>query len=229
LNLENLVADAKTRVDFADSDSEDEQMDVDIPMQNTAHGRHPQVAGSKQPSKPTKSPMSPPLLSSGVVGSSTTLRGGGLQLYSSSDNSPVQNRPQGMILPPVDDSSPTDLRPADPSPTSESNQAPSLVDDDEEFEPHSPSSSSVSDEHDMGEIDFDIQGDEDDTRGVLHGPDFQPSCAQAAAQSTHARRPSAIRRQVVDREEKHVSFVSPSPARELPHSRLPGDRRKNKD
>ncbi|ETI22351.1 hypothetical protein G647_06425 [Cladophialophora carrionii CBS 160.54] len=226
LDLQGLVSDAKTKVDLPESDSEDDDMDIDVPMQNTAQGRHPQVAGSKQPAKPTKSPLSSPLLSSSMLRSTTNLRGGGVQPFVGANGATTQSRPRGMTLP-MSDRSPTDLRPSDPSPTSESNQAPSLVDDDEEFEPHSPSSSSISDEHDMGEIDFEVQGDDDDARSVLHGPDFQPTCTQAARPS-HARRPSAIRRHGEDREEKHVSFVSPSPARETPHPRVSGDRRKRK-
>jgi ADA HAT complex component 1 len=227
LDLQELVSDAKTKVELPESDSEEDDMDVDVPMQNTAQGRHPQVAGSKQPAKATKSPMSSPLLSSSMLRSTANLRGGGTQHFVGANGAPPQPRLRGMTLP-MNGSTPTDLRPSDPSPTSESNQAPSLVDDDEEFEPHSPSSSSISDEHDIGEIDFEVQSDDDENaRSVLRGPEFQPTCAQAA-RPTHARRPSAIRRHGEDREEKHVSFVSPSPSRETPHPRASGDRRKRK-
>ncbi|KAJ9607862.1 hypothetical protein H2200_007941 [Cladophialophora chaetospira] len=226
LDLQNLVAEAKTKVDLSESESEDDETDLDIPMQNTAHGRHPQVAGSKQPSKPNKSPSSSPLLSSIMPRSTSNLRGGGAPRSEEAPNSVSQHRPYAMTLP-ITNSPATHLRPSDPSPTSESNQAPSLVDDDEEFEPHSPSSSSVSDEHDLGEIDFEVRDDDDDARSVLHGPDFQPNCAQPA-RPTHARRPSAIRRQGEDKEEKHVSFVSPSPARDMPHSRTSAERKKRK-
>jgi ADA HAT complex component 1 len=224
LDLEILVTDAKTKVELSESESEDDEMDVDIPMQHTAHGRHPQVAGSKQPPKPTKSPMSSPSLSSGTLRTSASLRGGGV--IEDATDSRAQQRLHGMTLP-ISNHPATDLRPSDPSPTSETNQAPSLVDDDE-FEPHSPSSSSVSDEHeDLGEIDFVVQGDEDDARSVLRGPDFQPNCAQSTGPAP-GRRPSAIRRHGEDREAKHVSFVSPSPARELPQARTGGDRKKRK-
>ena len=227
LDLQELVSDAKTKIDLPESESEDDdEMDVDVPMHHTAQGRHPQVAGSRQPPKPTKSPMSSPLLSSSMLRTTTNLRGGGCQQYDSHAETSSLHRPRQMALP-TSDNAPTDLRPPNPSPTSESNQAPSLVDDDEEFEPHSPSSSSVSDDRDIGEVDFEIQGDEDDAASVLRGPDFQPNCAQAA-RPTHTRRPSAIRRHGEDREEKHVSFVSPSPAREMPQTRLGGDRKRRK-
>ncbi|KAI1616631.1 ADA HAT complex component 1 [Exophiala viscosa] len=227
LDLQEMVADAKTKVELPDSDSEDDDMDVDVPMQDTAKGRHPQVAGTKQPSKSSKSPMSSPILSSHTLRSSAIPRRG-LPQYDGADDTPIHDRPRGMTLP-MTQPTVTDLQPSDPSPTSESNQAPSLVDDDEEYEAHSPTSSSVSDEHDVGEVEFEVQGDEDDARSiVLRGPEFQPSCAQATRPSTHVRRPSAIRRQGEDREEKHVSFVSPSPAREMQTSRQGGDRKKRK-
>ncbi|KIW67254.1 hypothetical protein PV04_06519 [Phialophora macrospora] len=227
LDLQELVSDAKTKVELPESDSEEDDMDIDVPMQSTAQGRHPQVAGSKQPAKATKSPMSSPLLSSSMLRSTANLRGGGTQHFGDANGASPQPRLRGMTLP-MNGSAPTDLRPSDPSPTSESNQAPSLVDDDEEFEPHSPSSSSISDEHDIGEIDFEVQSDDDDgARSALRGPEFQPTCAQAA-RPTHARKPSAIRRHGEDREEKHVTFVSPSPSRETPHPRVAGDRRKRK-
>jgi ADA HAT complex component 1 len=107
----------------------------------------------------------------------------------------------------------------EPSPTNESNQAPSLVDDDEDYDPHSPSlSSSVSDDGDDAEPDFEVQDDEPS------GPSTRPASAADAEYTGTAKerpfppqrgRPSAIRRSIGDREEKHVSFVSPSPAREV--------------
>jgi len=227
LDLQEMVSDATKRVEMPESDSEEDEMEIDVPMQNTAQGRHPQVAGTKQPPKPTKSPMSSPLLSTGVLRSPTNLRGGALQQYDGANDAFVQHRPRGMTLP-ITQTSVTPLQPSDPSPTSESNQAPSLVDDDEEYEAHSPTSSSVSDEHDVGEIEFEVQGDDDDARSVLRGPDFQPNCAQPTRPPTHVRRPSAIRRQGEDREEKHVSFVSPSPARDMPKTRQGGDRKRRK-
>lgn len=227
LDLQELVSDAKTKVELPDSDSEDDDLDIDTPPREAPHGRHPQVAGTKQLAKPAKSPMSSPVLSSSMLRSTSNLRGGTLPQYDGSSDTAIQHRPRGMTLP-ISGNSPTILRPSDPSPTSESNQAPSLVDDDEEFEPHSPSSSSISDDHDMGEVDFEVQGDEDDARSVLRGPDFQPNCTQVTTRPTHARRPSAIRRHGEDREEKHVSFVSPSPAREVAQGRVGGERNKRK-
>lgn len=228
LDLQEMVTDAKKKIEIPELDLEDDESDLDIPMQTTAQGRHPQVAGTKQPSKSTKSPMSSPLLSTNMRGSAANSCRNGLAQYDGAGDHPVQQRPRGMTLP-INQTSMAEMQPSDPSPTSESNQAPSLVDDDEEYEAHSPTSSSVSDDHDVGEVDFEVRGDEDeDTRSALHAPDFQPSCTQPARPSTHVRRPSAIRRRGEDREEKHVSFVSPSPARDLPTPRQGGDRKRRK-
>ncbi|EXJ85014.1 hypothetical protein A1O3_05689 [Capronia epimyces CBS 606.96] len=228
LDLQEMVTDAKKKVEMPDSDSEDDEMDLDIPVQSTAQGRHPQVAGTKQPSKSAKSPMSSPLLRTSMSVSTATAHGGRMPQIDGSSENLVLHRPRGMTLP-INETSMTEMQPSDPSPTSESNQAPSLVDDDEEYEAHSPTSSSVSDEHDVGEVDFEVQGDDDDdARNVLRGPDFQPSCTQPARPPAHVRRPSAIRRRGEDREEKHVSFVSPSPARDVPTPRQGGERKKKK-
>ncbi|KAJ9638703.1 hypothetical protein H2204_004179 [Knufia peltigerae] len=230
IDLDILVTEAKTKVELPEIESDDEEeMDVDVPVQAAGQGRHPQVAMSKQPPKPTKSPMSSPLLSTSMT-RSPNVRAGAIPQYDGAADDFIQHRPRGIHLPMTHSAGP-DLQPSDPSPTSESNQAPSLVDDDEEYEPHSPTSSSVSDEHDDGEVVFEVQGDDDDARTVLHAPEFQssqPSCAQHARPATHVRRPSAIRRHGEEREEKHVSFVSPSPARDMPMGRQSADRKKRK-
>ncbi|KIX04637.1 uncharacterized protein Z518_05507 [Rhinocladiella mackenziei CBS 650.93] len=231
LDLQEMVSDAKTKVEMPESESEDDEMDlVDVPVPNAIQGRHPQVAGTKPPRKPAKSPASSPLLSSNMLSTPAASRApaAGLQQHGGASESFAPQRPRGMTLP-MSQPSAIQLQPSDPSPTSESNQAPSLVDDDEEYEPHSPTSSSVSDdEHDVGEVQFEVQGDDDDARSVLRGPEFQPNCAQPARPTPHVRRPSAIRRQGEDREEKHVSFVSPSPARDMPAARQSGDRKRRK-
>lgn len=226
LDLLDLVSDAKTKPEVSESDSEDDDMQVDIPMQDTAQGRHPQVAGSKQLRKPAKSPMASPVLSTSMMSRPAARpRAGDFQHYDGVNESFTPHRPRHMALPPSHET-PLPLPPSDPSPISESNQAPSLVDDDEEYEAHSPASTSNSDDHDIGEVEFEVQGDDDDARSVLPAPEFQASCAPT--RPTHVRRPSAIRRQGEEREEKHVSFVSPSPARELGMPRQIGERKKRK-
>ncbi|KEF56204.1 uncharacterized protein A1O9_07785 [Exophiala aquamarina CBS 119918] len=223
LDLQDIVSDAKTRIQLPESDSEDEDTEVDTPIQPTGQGRHPQVAGSKQLQKPAKSPMASPLLSTSMNRSAPRPRAGDFQHYDGVNEAFTPHRPRSMALP-ITHGTPTQLTPSDPSPTSESNQAPSLVDDDEEYEAHSPASSAASD--DIGEVEFEVQGDDDDARSVLPAPEFQASCAPT--RPTHVRRPSAIRRQGEEREEKHVSFLSPSPARELGVPRQLGERKKRR-
>ena len=227
IDLQEMVSTAKEKVEIPEPESEDDGSEEEIMVQETAPGRHPQVAGSKQLHKPAKSPMSSPALSHSIMRSTPTLRGGGIHPGDVTQHSPPQQRLSNIPIP-TPESLPIES-PADPSPISESNQAPSLVDDDEEYEPHSPDSSSVCDEHDVEEVEFEVQDDEDDedTRSVRPPPEFQTSCATARPHS-HTRRPSAIRRQGEDREEKHVSFVSPSPARELAIPRQGGDRKRRR-
>ncbi|ETN46322.1 uncharacterized protein HMPREF1541_00506 [Cyphellophora europaea CBS 101466] len=102
----------------------------------------------------------------------------------------------------------------EPSPTTDSNQAPSLIDDDEEYEAHSPASTPPSELADE-DVHIRVQ-DEDDVHQVeLSRPEFQASCAQSQDPvSSPARRPSAFRRETENREEKHVSFDGASPAPE---------------
>jgi len=237
LNLQDIVSDAKTKIELPESDVDDDDTTdqehssstSSPPAPHALPGRHPHVAGSKLPARPTASPVSSPLINSSRIRSPpANLRGGGVHQYHR--DSTGYDRHHSFDMASVDGDRP--LPPlVDPSPTSESNQAPSLVDDDEEYEPHSPTSSSGSEASDEGEIDFEVRDDDDDTRPPLPArPEFQPNCAQTAARETspHVRRPSAIRRQGETREEKHVSFVSPSPAREMSAPRPAGDKKGRK-
>ena len=205
LDLQDIVTDAKLKIELSESDDEslDEESESPTPPE---HGQHPHVAGTRGISKPAKSPHASPLLQSRLPVMSTasqqahfpsSMRGG------DGDNQSFAF-PHGQL--------------AEPSPTNESNQAPSLIDDDEEMEAPSPSSSSASEQGEEGEVDFHVQ-DEDDTQQVaLTRSDFQPSCAQRnapIASTPRTRRPSALRRHADSHEEKHVSFASPSPAREI--------------
>ena len=116
---------------------------------------------------------------------------------------------------------PHEVSRVEPSPTNESNQAPSLIDDDDdEFEAHS-TASSATDENESGDVDFEIE-DDDSGPSTRQQPatssDFaatpcQPQpISEAPAQS---RMPTTARRPTLTQEERHVSFASPSPAREL--------------
>lgn len=104
--------------------------------------------------------------------------------------------------------------PIEPSPTTDSNQAPSLIDDDEEFEAHSPASTPPSELADE-DVHIRVQDDDEARLDELARPDYQPSCASPQEQvTTPARRPSAFRKETDTREEKHVSFDNANPSEE---------------
>lgn len=204
LNLQDLVTEVKTNVEPIESEHEDDEMDIDSPVPSNT-GRHPQVAGSKQPAKSTSSKHQPSTLQSRKRFDQET---------ASKSHQATQQQPQLTMH--VDGALTQFMHPLIPSPTNESTQAPSLVDDDEEFDPQSPVSS---DEIDEAEIDFDVQDDEHPgDRSVLRGGDLPSpptSCTPAPPSRTHTRRPSANKRTFESRVgDKNVSFASPSPCPE---------------
>lgn len=188
INVQDLVTDAKEPLQTeSDDDMEIEDGAGPPGLAESLDGEHARIAGSKQPSSTNQG---------GKTSSFGQLRGGAMLSSMQTD-----------LL--SDDS--LEL---EPSPTNESNQAPSLMDDDEDddYEGHSPASSSESDED--SEVNFHIE-DED-----MAGPstNLSPLYSDSGKQQIGnvERRPSAFRRQFSNsREEKHVSFVSPSPAREM--------------
>jgi ADA HAT complex component 1 len=228
LDLEKLVSDAKTPVTVEDSAS-DESGDEGAVTPEAApfRGRHPQVAGTKQPAR---SAMSPPPMdrSSSMKGAKRDQKLQSLEhLATPSSSSPLL--PRHLASTSYD---PQECDSLEPSPTNESNQAPSLVDDDEDYDPHSPSlSSSVSDDGDDAEPEFEIQDDEPSgpsTRTASASDTEYTGTAKERPFHPQRGRPSAIRRSIGDREEKHVSFVSPSPVREMLASSGKGNDKKRK-
>ena len=228
LDLEKLVSDAKTKVIIEDSGSEDSGDEEAVtPESAPFRGRHPQIAGTKQPARSTGSPL-PTDRSSGMKGAKRDQKLQSLDyLATPSNSSPLP--PRSIASTSYDSHECDNL---EPSPTNESNQAPSLVDDDEDYDPHSPSlSSAVSEDGDDAEPDFEIQDDEPS------GPSTRTASATDTEYAGTAKerpfppqrgRPSAIRRSIGGREEKHVSFVSPSPVREMLASSGKGNEKKRK-
>ena len=227
LDLEKLVSDAKTPVTLEDSASDDSGDDeAATPEAAPFRGRHPQVAGTKQPVRSTISPLPMDRRSSMTGGKRDPKLPNLEHLVTPSSSLPP---PRHLTSTSYD---PQEFAGLEPSPTNESTQAPSLVDDDEDYDPHSPSlSSSVSDDGDDAEPEFEIQDDEPS------GPSTRPASATDTEYTGTAKerpfsprrgRPSAIRRSIGDREEKHVSFVSPSPAREILASPEKGHDKKRK-
>jgi ADA HAT complex component 1 len=193
INVQELVTDAKSKTPLLEADDSASDMDIDTPTSGPFRGEHQQVAGNKQSATTMQSRVG------GKTSSFGQLRG-------------------GVVLPSMRTellaraSSELDL---EPSPTNESNQAPSLVDDDEddEYEGHSPTSSSESDGDGDSEVDFHIE--DEDMAGPPSLSPLYPDSGKPQMKSLE-RPPSAFRRSFSNsREEKHVSFVSPSPARDL--------------
>ena len=231
LDLQSLVADMKTSIPLNEaSESEGEgEDDEDAHMPDAPPlGRHPHRSGSMQPARS---------ITSGQRDASSSCRKGlknprMLQRSTGQPLLPPAHVPAKSITPfPYVPPSHGDS--LEPSPTNDSNQAPSLVDDDgdEEYEAHSPSySASGSVDTENRDLDFAVEdGDES-------GPSTQNRSSEAEYSGTpkdHAapappRRASAFRRSISGREEKHVSFVSPSPGREAEPSKRGGERKRKR-
>ena len=192
INVQDLVTDAKSKAPVWETDDSATEMDIDTPTTELYDGQHPHVAGSKQPAGPRQPRKG------GKTSSFGQLRGGAM--LPSMHTALLSHESSELEL--------------EPSPTNESNQAPSLVDDDEddEYEGHSPTSSSDIGEDDS-EVDFHIEDDDVATSANLSP--LYPDSGKSQVASIE-RRPSAFRRRFNNsREEKHVSFVSPSPARDM--------------
>ena len=207
LDLQNIVTDAKIKTELPESDDEDIDDEASIAPLPEPDGRHHPVAGTRGLSKPSKAPHTSALLQSRIP------------ITSSAHGQPSQGHEPARAFPePTSNTQLPLVQSNEPSPTNESNQEPSLIDDDEEFEAHSPSSSSGSEHGEEVDVDFHVQDEDDGQQVALARSEFQPTCAQATAREAptpRVHRPSALRSQTESREEKHVSFVSPSPAREV--------------
>ncbi|RMZ85721.1 hypothetical protein DV737_g512, partial [Chaetothyriales sp. CBS 132003] len=194
-DLQDMVDEAKVKVELPEpTDAQMEEIDGE-PFAYESTVSHPLVAGTRGITKPIKSPLTSPVLHSRVTVSSNI----GIETMGISS--------VGITNASVD---------PEPSPSTESNQAPSLIDDDEEYEVHSPASSSASDMADDGEVDFTVREDDDFHGHVdLAKPEPQSSCAQApvpqSPRPARVRRPSALRSPESKNEAKHVTFVSENP------------------
>ena len=229
LDLESLVTEMKTSVpvgDYSESESENEGGPTvpDAPLP----GRHPHVSVAMQPALC--------LGSSGEASAPSRCRKG-LKPRPKLD-SPAGESPIAPVSASAGTTSPSRYMPAiqcdtqEPSPTNDSNQAPSLVDDDgdDEYEIHSPSySGSGSVDTESRELDFVIEvGDESGTSTQNRSTESDYSSTPKPQTATApAGRASAFRRSISGREEKHVSFVNPDPGRQAEPSNK-GDSRKRR-
>jgi ADA HAT complex component 1 len=229
LDLQRFVTAMTAAIPKDDSSESEGEDDEDVAMLEAPPlGRHPHVTPSMQPARSTMSEQSET--------TSNSRKG--------PNNMRVLQRPGDQFsLPPVqvraESISPSALVPDLPgndvevSPTNEANQAPSLVDDDgdDDYEAQSPSYSvSGSVDTENPDLDFEVEdGDES-------GPSRRNRSSESEYSGTpkhHAapvpqRRASAFRRSISGREEKHVSFVSPSPAPEEEQCKKGGERKRKR-
>lgn len=202
LDLQNLLHDLRTPVpddEIIESESEDEDTSMpDAPF----YGRHPQTATMQAPLR-SPIPNFRPATSNNTIKTETP-------------------NPSPSLIKPDPYPNHED---AQPSPTIDSNQAPSLVDDDgdDDYDAPTPSSTTSSFDSTASHHDLDIKVEDTDTDlndPTSDGPMTRTRCAadefegpKAQRSSARGRRTSALRRGQ-GKEEKHVSFVSPSPAPE---------------
>jgi ADA HAT complex component 1 len=229
LDLQGFVNAMTAAVPMDDSSGSEGEDDEVVSMPEGAPlGRHPHVTPSMQPPRSTMSEQSK--TNSNSWKGLNNLRV--LQRPSTQFSvPPVQARTENISGSPLVPDLP--VNDVEVSPTNEANQAPSLVDDDgdDDYEAHSPSYSvSGSVDTENPDLDFEIEdGDES-------GPSRRNRSSESEYSGTpkhHAapvpqRRASAFRRSISGREEKHVSFVSPSPAREEDPSKKGGERKRKR-
>jgi len=141
VNLQDAVTDAKMKSELEDEmDVDDVEQDSPLLTPSVGGGRHPQVAGKKQPAKSTNP-------------------AGKSRKPSFAQARPREDIPRSFSSVDTADSEShfNHFMPLLPSPTNESTQAPSLIDDDEEMDPQSPPSS---DEIDDTDIPFHVRDDD---------------------------------------------------------------------
>ncbi len=229
LDLQGLVADMKSSLPIDVSSESEGEDGEDIKMAEAPPlGRHPHLTGSMQPACSTATEKLELLSGSrkGAYKSRVLHNPANQPSLSPLTPSVADVITSSPYVPPVHGSE------LESSPTNESNQAPSLVDDDgdDEYEVHSPSySASGSIDTETRELDFEVEdGDESgpSTRNRSTESDYNGTPKHHPPPAS-PRRASAFRRSISGREEKHVSFVSPSPAREVePPKKLGGRKRR---
>lgn len=230
LDLQGLVEDMKTPFPMDETSESEEEDDEDISIPEApVLGRHPHLTGSMQPARSTVSlvpPNASPTGHKGINGPRLPHSLPGQSLVPPAQ-APLRSIAPASYTAAVHSDGP------ERSPTNDSNQAPSLVDDDgdDECEAHSPScSDSGSADAEHRDLAFEVEdGEESGPSAQNRSTDSDYSgTPKQHPQPAPAKRASAFRRSVSGREEKHVSFVSPSPAREVEPSKKGGDRRRRR-
>lgn len=138
VDLQSLVTEVKSAAETLDADMEDEVAAADSPTMFDANGRL--IGAGKMQSMKSTAPG--------------RRIGGGKQLLSQAR--PKQDTLSGIAIE-HDDTYTSNFMSLLPSPTHDSTQAPSLIDDDEELDPQSPASTNHFDDHD---VDVQVHDDE---------------------------------------------------------------------
>jgi ADA HAT complex component 1 len=230
LDLKDIVLDAKTPVELESSSSEEESEEQEPMIQDGREQGGLRMQGTRLPAQASMSPapLDRPPSRKGSDNrkprylETLTPRATYTSPYAI-HNSPHHDGDVEMLEP-----SPTNLSPT----TIESNQAPSLVSDDDEYEAQSESESPSSAEadNDEGDLDVEVEDEETTTTGGSESTstnDHELSVIKPPPST--ARRASALRGSIGRnrREEKHVSFVSPDVS-DTPSPRRGSGRRKSK-
>lgn len=190
MNLQELVAEAKSKLVTEDHmEVDDDDMDCDSPVvPPSGNSRHPQGAGHKKPMK-----------SSGksIMSHSRREQGNSFSSLNTSQSEGHLHGLMGLL----------------PSPTNESTQAPSLIDDDEEMDPQSPPSS---DEIDEADVHFHIRDDDHPEEGhEIRGAEMQapPATCTTGTTPVPPNLPSTapLARPLSSKSENRVQFIVERP------------------
>ena len=195
IDLQDAVNDAKRTDDLHEEFELEGETEADSPLPTpNPNSRHPHVAGKKQSWKSVDSNSASRKPSFSHARDQASLHSSVSKVNTTAE---VSHFPHFM--------------PLIPSPTNESTQAPSLIDDDEDMEPQSPLSSAELDDSD---VHFDVRDDEHPEDGhELRGPEIPPTTAPCAQTTTPtpAPAPASYTRPVSAKDDRHATFITERP------------------
>lgn len=185
VDLQSLVTEVKSPMEMVDTEMEDEEAVMDSPIMYDGHGRP--IGAGKMHSMKSSAPG--------------RRIGGGKQLLSQAR--PKQDSLSGIAID-NDDSYASTFMSLLPSPTHDSTQAPSLIDDDEELDPQSPASTNHFDDHD---VDVQVHDDEHvEPAQELRVHDLHSPQTTCGPQSTQTMPPPVTQR--LDTKDSRASLLA---------------------
>ncbi|KAH6652656.1 hypothetical protein BKA67DRAFT_592938 [Truncatella angustata] len=214
INMAELVHDARTKIDLDSllddemDESEDDSTDVEV----TSDDHTLALSGMRMPVRKPVSPVPPPVLPVGIRPTSSS----GHMPYTATIATPTLHLSRQEADSPDEDEMGLDLSPI----TAVSNNAPSLVSDDDDYD------DSVDGSCDESEVDDNLDNESMTDVAEIHFDDEGSSALRhRRGSASGGADPLQLRKQ----EEKHVTFMSP--ARESPAPTTPihgGLKRKNR-